>query len=133
MSTFRKDDQGKNMLGCLPPRAMLAVGRVLTWGARKYGRANWSNVDGRERYYDATLRHLFTWWSGEDRDPDTRESHLAHAICCLSFLLELETLGILKDDRPDPARMRLGSAESAIEFGEFLLKDVQDHAKKRKR
>jgi hypothetical protein len=99
-SKFVKHDAGKNLLGCLPPRALMSIGRVLTLGAAKYSRDNWHKVRERSRYYDALLRHLFAWWAGEDKDPESGESHLAHAGCCLMFLLELEEVGLAEDDRP---------------------------------
>lgn len=91
MSGFRKDDAGKPSLSLLPPRALLAVGRVLTAGATRYGRDNWRRIapGERYRYLDAALRHVLAYLSGETRDPDTGESHLAHAICSLGFVLEL--------------------------------------------
>jgi hypothetical protein len=65
--------------------------RVLEFGAKKYGAENWREVpDARRRYYDAADRHLRAWWEGEALDPDTGESHLAHAACCLLFLLGFE-------------------------------------------
>jgi len=100
MTDFKKNDSGKNLLGCLPPRALLAIGRVLTFGAKKYSRDNWHKNRGFARYYDALLRHLFAWWGGEDRDVETGESHLSHAACCLLFLLELEEAALADDDRP---------------------------------
>ena len=39
------------------------------------------------KVYDALQRHLSSWWGGEDKDPETNLSHLAHAGCCLLFLL----------------------------------------------
>lgn len=98
--TFRKDDVQKPMMGLLPPKALLAISRVLTFGAAKYGPNNWHQVANRSRYYDALQRHLTQWWAGEDKDQDTGESHLAHAGCCLLFLLELEIRGMAEDDRP---------------------------------
>lgn len=109
MSGFQKSDDGKVMMGAIPPRALMAVARVLTSGARKYGRDNWHQVPARSRYYDAAQRHLVAWWSGEDKDPDTQESHLAHAVCCLMFLLELEQVSPgaapVEDDRMTILRM----------------------------
>jgi len=101
-STFRKDNQGKPCPSLLPPRALLAVARVLTHGAAHYGRENWHKVTNRSTYFDALQRHLLAWWSGEDKDAGTGESHLAHAGCCLLFLLELEARGFthVEDDRP---------------------------------
>lgn len=101
---FNKADAGKNLLGCLPPRALEATGRVLTFGAKKYNRDNWHRNKSYARYYDALLRHLFAWWRGEDRDAETGESHLAHAACCLFFLLEMEEVGGADDDRPSFGR-----------------------------
>jgi len=53
---------------------------------------NWQQVENpRERYYDAAMRHLYAWFNGEPKDLETGESHLAHAICCLLFLLWFES------------------------------------------
>lgn len=52
------------------------------------GKDNWQYVDNsRERYYNAAMRHLTSWWEGEKKDPETGENHLSHAVCCLLFLL----------------------------------------------
>lgn len=91
MNDGRKDDSEKARLDLLPVRALELVARVLGFGARKYGVDNWRLVeDARRRYYAAALRHMFAWWAGEQLDPDTGVSHLAHAACCVLFLLELE-------------------------------------------
>jgi len=67
------------------------VVRVLTYGATKYERDNWKYVqNGEHRYLAAALRHLAAYQSGERTDQETGESHLAHAICCLIFLLILD-------------------------------------------
>lgn len=53
------------------------------------GGNNWRRVEGRrERYFAAAMRHLWAWWTGEERDAETGESHLAHAACCVLFLLD---------------------------------------------
>lgn len=58
----------------------------------KTGIDNWQHVENpRERYYDAAMRHLYAWFNGESKDLETGESHLAHAICCLLFLLWFES------------------------------------------
>ena len=87
----RKDDAGKRRMDLLPPLAVEAVADVLTFGAAKYGPDNWRMVDGRHwRYHAAALRHVFAWARGERSDPETGQHHLAHAACCLLFLLEEE-------------------------------------------
>lgn len=84
----RKDDAGKPPLRLLPWAALRAVARVLDFGASKYAVDNWKIVpSARERYADAALRHLAAWVDGELLDPETGESHLAHAACCILFLL----------------------------------------------
>jgi hypothetical protein len=87
----RKDDAGKTELDLLPARALEEVGIVLTLGARKYAPNNWRKVPGwRRRYLAAALRHLFAWMRGEPRDPETGCPHLAHAACCILFMVERE-------------------------------------------
>jgi hypothetical protein len=85
----RKFDGDKPLMSLLPPHAMIAVGRVLTFGAKKYERDNWKRVpDGHQRYMDAMMRHLFAYMSGEMDDPETGESHMAHLMCCAAFILD---------------------------------------------
>lgn len=52
------------------------------------------------RVYAAALRHLLAWWGGEDEDPETELSHLAHAACCVVFLVAYQGRGVGVDDRP---------------------------------
>lgn len=87
----RKFDTDKPMMGLIPPLAEEALARVLTFGAKKYAPDNWRKVEDKERrYMDAMLRHLNAHRRGEKEDPETGESHLAHAACCVMFMLELE-------------------------------------------
>lgn len=86
-----KHDSGKPLMGAVPPNALLAVAKVLTFGAQKYGRDNWQLVDNAEtRYMDAALRHINAYQRGEQLDPESGENHLAHAVCSLMFILEKE-------------------------------------------
>lgn len=87
--TGTKHDHGKPILGAVPPHAELAVGRVLTFGSNKYARGNWDKVEDHEnRYMDAALRHLNAHRRGELTDSESGESHLAHAACCILFMLD---------------------------------------------
>ena len=89
-TTGSKHDSGKPLMGAVPPNALLAVAKVLTFGAEKYGRDNWRQVENAEtRYLDAALRHINAYQRGEAADPESGESHLAHAVCSLMFMLEL--------------------------------------------
>lgn len=96
----RKYDGDKPKLYLLPPRSILEVGKVLTYGAEKYDAENWRKVDDlQNRYTSAALRHIFAHIDGEKNDEETGLSHLAHAMCCLLFKLEDELLGESKEER----------------------------------
>lgn len=83
----KKHDVGKSRLDLVPMDAMLAVGKVLTFGASKYGDRNWERGLDYGRLYGATLRHLAEFSLGHERDPESGELHLAHAACSLLMLL----------------------------------------------
>ncbi|XAG95366.1 hypothetical protein MIF8_75 [Erwinia phage MIF8] len=84
----RKFDLGKWRFSLLPIASILEVINVLEFGAKKYEVDNWKKVpEARERYFDATMRHIVSWYQGERNDPETGYNHLAHAVCCLLFLI----------------------------------------------
>lgn len=96
-----KYDGEKVRLDLLPVAPLLGVGRVLTFGAQKYGARNWEKGFDWSRCYAAALRHLFAWWSGETPDDETGLNHLDHAICELMFLREFAETHPELDDRPN--------------------------------
>lgn len=84
-----KYDQGKPRFSLIPAETMYQVVQVLEYGAHKYSPDNWREVpDLSTRYYDAMMRHVYAHRIGEFSDPETGLPHLAHAICCLMFMLE---------------------------------------------
>lgn len=95
----RKFDAGKLPWHLLPPDALDAVLRVLDYGADKYGARNWEKGMDWSRPFSALMRHMWAWWRGEDADSETGESHLAHAACCILFLLAYHIRGAGNDDR----------------------------------
>jgi hypothetical protein len=85
----KKYDGEKPRMYLLPPKTLLEVSKVLTFGAAKYDEHNWKKLDNlQNRYTGAALRHIFAHMDGEDLDPETGLDHLAHALCCLMFKLE---------------------------------------------
>jgi hypothetical protein len=90
----RKDDTGKARWDLLPLDVLSDVVDVLTFGATKYAPDNWQHVpQPRSRYLAACMRHLVSYQTGEALDRETGKHHLAHAICCLVFLLWFERQG----------------------------------------
>ena len=88
-----KYDGTKPEMYLIPPLATLEVGKVLTYGAKKYSPDNWRKLDNlQNRYTSAAMLNMLAHMSGEENDKETGVSHLAHAICCLMFKLEDELL-----------------------------------------
>jgi Domain of unknown function (DUF5664) len=86
-----KHDAGKEPWSLVPFGPLRDVVRVLGFGASKYGAHNWRGVsDARGRYFAAAQRHMVAWWTGEVTDAESGLPHLAHAVCCLLFLMALE-------------------------------------------
>lgn len=89
--TGRKDDAAKPMWDLLPYGEVEKIVEVLTFGAKKYAPDNWKKVpDAQRRYFAAMMRHLTAHQRGEDNDPESGLSHLAHAGCCLLFLMHFD-------------------------------------------
>lgn len=89
----------KTRFDLVPFDAVSEIADVLEYGAAKYQAHNWARGADWSRYFSALCRHIFAWWSGEDKDPETGFSHLAHAGCCLIFLLEYQRNAWGTDDR----------------------------------
>lgn len=102
----KKYDGGKIRWDLVPLTAVEEIAKVLTYGAAKYDANNWQNVAPFEaRYFAALQRHLAAWRRGEEVDPESGIRHLAHAGCCLLFLLS-KAVGfdppIGDETRPEP-------------------------------
>lgn len=78
--------QLKARLDLLPPMAALAVGRVLAFGDSKHPDELWKRLSPEE-HQAAALRHIYAHLSGVGADSESKESHLAHAICRLAFAI----------------------------------------------
>lgn len=97
-----KYDGGKLRYSLIPPRALASIVAVLTFGALKYAPNNWMHVpNAYERYLDALMRHIEAYRSGEQLDPESGIHHLAHAGCCLLFLLAFYYGDVPKNERQE--------------------------------
>lgn len=91
----------------VPWDALREVAEVLGSGAAKYTDRGWEQGVPWSRYYAAAQRHLTSWFQDHlDYDPETGRATLAHAACCVLFLLAYQLRTPLpgnergKDDRP---------------------------------
>lgn len=97
-----KFDQDKLPLHLLSTEAMNQTAAVLKFGAQKYAEHNWRKGFAWSRPLSAAMRHITAFNDGEDKDPESGLSHLAHAACCIMFLLEFEKTHQHLDDRYQP-------------------------------
>ena len=95
----RKDDTDKLPWHLLPSESVEAILQVMQFGADKYGERNWEKGMAWSRVFSALMRHMWAWWRGEPHDAETGYSHLAHAGCCILFLLSYEINGMGDDNR----------------------------------
>lgn len=80
---------------------MMEVGLAMMEGALKYGRHNYRKVGVRASvYFDALMRHAWSYWEGEDIDPDSGVHHISKAIATLMVLRDCMIRGLCTDDRP---------------------------------
>lgn len=87
----KKFDSRKPMWHLLPFKQLEEVVKILTFGANKYGEDDWrffvSKKDNDKRYVSACLRHVSAFMNGDKNDEETNFHHLAHAVCCLLFVM----------------------------------------------
>lgn len=102
MSGGTKHDADKVQVELLSPTWLMGVGRVLTFGAKKYAAHNWRKGIALSRLLGACLRHILAYLGGEDHDPESGLPHLLHASCCLMFAYELSQTRPDLDDRYKP-------------------------------
>lgn len=120
MSTTKnpKDAVGvkKVSFGALSAPVMAEASVVAMLGATKYGRHNWRLTSvSASIYYDAAMRHLVKWFEGEETDPESGVSHLAHVICGLAIVRDAQMRGRMIDDRPPPTIGFLDQLQAKID------------------
>lgn len=81
-----KADGGKLRLELIPTTAINSLGKVLTYGAKKYEPNSWQRVE-RDRYVGAALRHFTAYMDDPTgRDEESGLLHIEHALCNMAFL-----------------------------------------------
>lgn len=104
-----KTDIGRTkpaMISVIPTASLLHLGEVMKLGANKYGPFNWRETPvPAEVYVDAAMRHLLSWFDGEDDDPESGCSHLGHVMACMAIIIDAKENGMLDDNRPVKGRV----------------------------
>lgn len=91
----------KTPLSTISGPVLFELGIAMLEGAFKYGRHNYRASGVRASiYYDAAMRHLISWWEGEDIDPDSGISHLVKAMACMAVIRDAQIQNNWVDDRP---------------------------------
>jgi len=83
-----KFDQQKIPMELLSHKALEEIAKVFGMGAKKYGRYNYRGGIHWGRIIGAAHRHLGAFNAGEDNDPESGLSHIAHLGCCAIMLLD---------------------------------------------
>jgi hypothetical protein len=95
-----KYDEHKPRWDLLPFDALNEIAKVMTYGAIKYEPRNWEHGMSWNRVFASMQRHLSAWFHGNNIDDESKMSHLAHAACCMLYLLAFEVRREGIDDRP---------------------------------
>jgi hypothetical protein len=123
----------KAPLHLLPPSAMAEIARAHAHGAGKYGAFNWraSKIQALT-YAAAMMRHLDAWRDGEDCDPESGVSHLAHIGSNCNILLDCIAAGTMVDNRfkmiiIDEPDEELEGSDQGLIYG-FTLEQIAELA-----
>ena len=132
--TNPKDAVGINKvpMSTVSAPVLAEVGLGMLEGACKYGRHNYRAVGVRASvYYDATLRHLFSWWEGQDLDPDSDADlhHVSKAIASLVVLRDAMIQDKLEDDRPPSTKDDRWLGELNDRAAEIIAQYADRHPK----
>ena len=91
----------------IPEIPLYALAEHYGRGAGKYDDHNWRRGYPWSISFAALNRHLWTWWNGEDVDPELHSHHL-DAVAWHAFALrEFVETHPSRDDRPTYARGKL--------------------------
>jgi hypothetical protein len=100
-----RNGKQKPALGLIPPVALLHCATAFEDGARKYGAYNWREVGVESMtYVHAALRHLGNYLDGEEFASDSGVHNLGAVMACCAILLDCDSVGNLRDNRPRPGK-----------------------------
>ena len=91
---------GKADLSLIPLVTLEEEAKVWEYGKAKYAAWNWAKGMNWSVPYACALLHLSAWQRGEEIDPESGQSHLAHVMCNIRMLMLYSKTYKEGDDRP---------------------------------
>ena len=79
-------NEGKLQWSMIDFKSLEGMVRVLEMGAKKYSKDNWKLGMPVTQVCESLMRHLFAYMSGEDKDPESGESHMSHVLVNAMFV-----------------------------------------------
>lgn len=86
MEFATRHNEGKPKWSLVDFKALEGLVRVLEFGSAKYGDYNYKKGFPRKEIMDSLLRHIFAILNGEEIDPESGLSHVAHIQANAMFL-----------------------------------------------
>ncbi len=102
MENGKKYDELKPPMELLSHEALVEIAKVMGHGRTKYGAYNYRKGIEYSRIIGAAYRHLGAFNSGQDLDPESGISHIAHLGACAMMLLDYIREHQELDDRYKP-------------------------------
>lgn len=124
-TTGLKFDTDKPRMDLLDTNFLVGVAEVLTFGAKKYAAHNWRKGIEVSRSIAGAMRHITSFNSGENLDPESGKSHLYHAACCLMFAQGMLDSMPEKDDRFIATRDDIKSIHKAERASVKVILDIK--------
>jgi hypothetical protein len=120
----------KPRLDLLEHCADVEIAAALLTGAAKYGVGNYRTIPIAARVYGAAIkRHVGAWLEGQELDPESGLSHLAHIGANVHVLFGALDAGTLQDDRGPAERSEEQEARSAasnLTFADELWANLRE-------
>lgn len=88
-------------LHALPWESVAELGRVFSFGEKRYTDYNFRKGFKWSLAFDAMVRHMWLFWNREDRDSESGLHHMAHASWQALVLVFFSLTGVGEDDRPE--------------------------------
>lgn len=121
----KRYDDGKIRLDLVPTSLIEEVGKVLTFGAKKYDEHNWKKGMKWSRCIASLKRHIQEFENCKDFDDESSLLHLGHAATNIAFLIEYYKIHPELDDRWRNPSRRIG-----LDIDDVLLDFVPTYCKR---